>query len=282
MCARAECEMERLGMALRETLRRRAPTPAASCWRAFAFGWLFGDLGHFRAAGAADVAVPALGRAVAGAHLGILRLLRLRDMERLLPHVPGAFCRPTGQKLAPGRAAQVFAGCIMSTAFAPTTEAHGRVARGVRLRGQVHRRARCAAARCRRTPATWTRARELALAEPGGVRRWRSADRGQRSRLRGHAQALRAVAARRRRARGVRRPGEGRVASSWRTGSRFSRRASSERTVAIQDACHLLHAQRVRRAPQAAAGDSGLELREIAEREICCGSAGIYNVTHPR
>jgi glycolate oxidase iron-sulfur subunit len=25
----------------------------------------------------------------------------------------------------------------------------------------------------------------------------------------------------------------------------------------------------------------GLTVREIAEREVCCGSAGVYNVTHP-
>jgi glycolate dehydrogenase iron-sulfur subunit len=51
---------------------------------------------------------------------------------------------------------------------------------------------------------------------------------------------------------------------------------------AYHDACHLAHAQGVRSQPrQLLAGVPGLELREIADPEICCGSAGIYNVLQP-
>jgi glycolate oxidase iron-sulfur subunit len=54
-------------------------------------------------------------------------------------------------------------------------------------------------------------------------------------------------------------------------------------TVAFQDSCHLLHAQRVRDAPRAVLGAvPGLELAEPAEQELCCGSAGIYNLVQPR
>jgi glycolate oxidase iron-sulfur subunit len=53
-------------------------------------------------------------------------------------------------------------------------------------------------------------------------------------------------------------------------------------TVAYHDACHLAHAQRVRAQPrQLLRGIPGLELREIADAEICCGSAGIWNVLNP-
>ncbi len=53
-------------------------------------------------------------------------------------------------------------------------------------------------------------------------------------------------------------------------------------SVAFQDPCHLLHAQRVRSAPRAAlAAIPGLELLEPAEQELCCGSAGIYNLVQP-
>jgi glycolate oxidase iron-sulfur subunit len=52
--------------------------------------------------------------------------------------------------------------------------------------------------------------------------------------------------------------------------------------VAFQDSCHLLHAQRVRDAPRAALSSvPGLELAEPAEQELCCGSAGIYNLVQP-
>jgi glycolate oxidase iron-sulfur subunit len=52
--------------------------------------------------------------------------------------------------------------------------------------------------------------------------------------------------------------------------------------VAYHDACHLAHAQRVREQPRALLrGIPELELVEPAEWEICCGSAGIYNLTQP-
>ena len=48
-----------------------------------------------------------------------------------------------------------------------------------------------------------------------------------------------------------------------------------------QDPCHLLHAQRVKSAPRKLlAAVPGLELVELKEVEVCCGSAGIYNVAH--
>jgi len=54
--------------------------------------------------------------------------------------------------------------------------------------------------------------------------------------------------------------------------------------VAYHDACHLAHAQRVRRQPRALLrGIPGLEVLEVErEPEVCCGSAGIYNLLQPR
>lgn len=52
--------------------------------------------------------------------------------------------------------------------------------------------------------------------------------------------------------------------------------------VAYHDACHLAHGQGIRRQPRdLLRGIPGLELREIQEPEICCGSAGIYNLLEP-
>jgi glycolate oxidase iron-sulfur subunit len=52
--------------------------------------------------------------------------------------------------------------------------------------------------------------------------------------------------------------------------------------VAYHDACHLAHAQGIRAQPRALLrGIPGLQLVEPAEWEICCGSAGIYNLTQP-
>jgi glycolate oxidase iron-sulfur subunit len=55
-----------------------------------------------------------------------------------------------------------------------------------------------------------------------------------------------------------------------------------EMKVAYHDACHLAHAQAVRSQPrELLRAVPGLELVEPAEWEICCGSAGIYNVVKP-
>jgi glycolate oxidase iron-sulfur subunit len=52
--------------------------------------------------------------------------------------------------------------------------------------------------------------------------------------------------------------------------------------VAYHDACHLAHAQGVRDQPRdLLRGIPELELLEPAEWELCCGSAGIYNLTQP-
>jgi glycolate oxidase iron-sulfur subunit len=52
--------------------------------------------------------------------------------------------------------------------------------------------------------------------------------------------------------------------------------------VAYHDACHLAHAQQVRAQPRSLLrGIPELELVEPAEWELCCGSAGIYNLVQP-
>ena len=53
-------------------------------------------------------------------------------------------------------------------------------------------------------------------------------------------------------------------------------------TATYHDACHLGHAQKVREAPRRLLEQiPGLELRELAETDLCCGAAGTYNLTEP-
>ena len=52
--------------------------------------------------------------------------------------------------------------------------------------------------------------------------------------------------------------------------------------VAYQDPCHLAHGQRILQQPrQLLQAIPGLELVEMNESDWCCGSAGVYNLTHP-
>jgi glycolate oxidase iron-sulfur subunit len=53
--------------------------------------------------------------------------------------------------------------------------------------------------------------------------------------------------------------------------------------VAYHDACHLAHAQRIATAPRRLLKQiPGVELVEIPDGEMCCGSAGTYNIEQPQ
>ncbi|MBV8153510.1 MAG: 4Fe-4S dicluster domain-containing protein [Candidatus Eremiobacteraeota bacterium] len=52
--------------------------------------------------------------------------------------------------------------------------------------------------------------------------------------------------------------------------------------VTYQEPCHLVHAQRVSAAPRRLLQSiPGLRLIEMNESAVCCGSAGVYNLTQP-
>jgi len=53
-------------------------------------------------------------------------------------------------------------------------------------------------------------------------------------------------------------------------------------TVTYHDACHLAHGQKVRRQPRELLKRiPGLTLVELADSDLCCGSAGVYNLLEP-
>jgi glycolate oxidase iron-sulfur subunit len=52
--------------------------------------------------------------------------------------------------------------------------------------------------------------------------------------------------------------------------------------VAYQDACHLRHAQGIHAEPRSLLKNiPQLDIAEIGEANLCCGSAGVYNLLHP-
>ena len=52
--------------------------------------------------------------------------------------------------------------------------------------------------------------------------------------------------------------------------------------VTYQDACHLVHAQRIREQPrELLRAQEGLELVETTGADVCCGAAGIYSLVQP-
>ncbi|MDJ0592094.1 MAG: heterodisulfide reductase-related iron-sulfur binding cluster [Pleurocapsa sp. MO_226.B13] len=57
---------------------------------------------------------------------------------------------------------------------------------------------------------------------------------------------------------------------------------SEDLTIVYQDACHLLHGQKISLQPrQLLRKIPGVKLREPVDASLCCGSAGIYNMLQP-
>ena len=60
------------------------------------------------------------------------------------------------------------------------------------------------------------------------------------------------------------------------------RTSNSELRVTYHDACHLAHAQRITKAPrELVKAVAGKNFIELPEGDVCCGSAGTYNLTEP-
>ena len=68
---------------------------------------------------------------------------------------------------------------------------------------------------------------------------------------------------------------------TWLDSSRLALSGSGAK-VTYHDACHLAHAQGITAEPrELVKAKSGGELVELAESDLCCGSAGSYNLTEP-
>ncbi len=64
----------------------------------------------------------------------------------------------------------------------------------------------------------------------------------------------------------------------------LSTHAGIRNSITYHEPCHLANVQGVRRQPRALLArlrDKGLDVRELNDPTRCCGSAGIYNLTHP-
>ncbi len=271
-------EMERMGIAFRDTIAAKPKTQPLPMQ--LAFGWLFGDLAHFRLLARSIWLYQQTGVQWLARTFGVLRLLRLRDLERMLPRVPVRFVEPRGQTVGQGPVAKVFAGCIMSTGFADTTRSTTHLIATFGATAELTAGQVCCGA-LQAHSGDVERARQLARQN---VTAFGDGDAPVIVNAAGCGAMLKHY--------GHLLPDDARAA-------RFAARVKDvteflaarepqrparpvQRTVAIQDPCHLLHAQRISEPPRRLLrAIPGLDVREIAERDICCGSAGIYNVTHP-
>lgn len=212
----------------------------------------------------------------------------LRDAARLAPRISGRFFTPRGQRIqAPNAQGVAFlhAGCVMQVAFPHVHEATVRMLLRARLSVVVPRDQGCCGALAvhagDRDFGRTLAKRNIAAFERSGADVCVSNAAGCGSALKEYAEYF---------------AGD----PDWSARARaFSARVrdvtevldavaldphigSVDATVTYQDACHLAHAQRVSGAPRRLlAKIPGLQIVEMRESAVCCGGAGIYNLTQP-
>jgi len=263
--------------------------PASRFGRAFLVGTLFSQLWVMRVVATLLRFYQRSGLQHIARSSGLLRALRLADLESLAPAMSERFFVAAGQRFATAgtRKATAFlhAGCVMHVAFADWNEATVRVLQRAGVEVIVPADQGCCGAITIHA-GELDRGRELAKRNIAAFER-SGADvyvinaAGCGSALKEYGQLFHddpawaeRAAAFSARVRDVTEyldaiglgPGLGPLSA----------------VVTYQDPCHLAHAQRITAPPRRLLAQiPGLEVREMAESSLCCGSAGIYNVTQP-
>jgi glycolate oxidase iron-sulfur subunit len=256
--------------------------------RRVVFGWLFTDMRHFRLLARALWLYQRLGLRWLARHLSLLRLFGLDAAERLLPDLPSSFATPRDETYAAEGAsnapAAFFAGCVMSTALAEVDRATIRVLQRAGFGVLDPSRQGCCGA-LHAHGGDLPRALELARANIAAFEGTEGPivvnSAGCGAMLKDYAHHLRHDPRWADRARAF--SERVRDLSEVIAPGALPLRRGLHQKVVYQDACHLLHAQRISRQPRDLLRQvDGLALVEIAEAGLCCGSAGVYNVTNPR
>jgi glycolate oxidase iron-sulfur subunit len=278
----------------------RAQSPSRSWWarlgRAVLIGKLFGSMRLMRAAARGLKLYQRSGLRELLRRIGILRVLGLAEMDALAPRISDRFFIPRGQRFAAGtvptarggKGATAFlhAGCIMHVAFAAWNEATVRVLNAAGVDVVVPRDQGCCGAITihagEMAHGRELAKRNIAAFERSGADVYVVNAAGCGSALKEYGHLFHEDPTWENRA----------IAFSARVRDVLEyldeigipdRAFGPLPSVATyQDACHLAHAQRITAAPRRLlAKIPGLELREMDESSLCCGSAGIYNVQQP-
>jgi glycolate oxidase iron-sulfur subunit len=222
---------------------------------------------------------------------GLLRLLpkRLLQMESLLPRVPAGFTHGLPAKVspvaAPRRRVGMLSGCVQQVFFQHVNQATARVLGAEGCEVIIPQAQECcgalmlhsgldeqAAALARRMIATFEKARVDTIVINAA---------GCGSTMKEYGHLLRDDPAWAARAAEFSAKCKDVSEILCELPARSPRHALPMR-VAYHDACHLRHAQAIHAEPRRLlATIPGLEVAEIEEASLCCGSAGVYNLLHP-
>ncbi|HEY7850374.1 MAG TPA: (Fe-S)-binding protein, partial [Ktedonobacterales bacterium] len=281
----------------RTQIERARPRPIGQrALRSVVFRGLFADQRRFRMAGRALRWYQRSGAQRLARASGALDTLGLRATETLAPKLPDQFYAPSGEVYAaPADAPQrgrvaFFAGCVMGAVFAGTDRATIRTlnANGFTVIAPAGQEC-CGALTIHAGELDHARAlaaRNIAAFEASGAGYIVSNAAGCGSALKEYGELFAEFPAWRGRASAfaarVRDITEllGEALARGELNTRFERLPL---TVTYQEPCHLAHAQRISLQPRALlAAIPGLNLVEMEEASLCCGSAGVYNITHPQ
>lgn len=282
---------ELLEPARTQIVRATAPTrsPSAAFGRSVLIGALFSQLWFMRLVASFVRSYQRSGLQALARSSGILRALQLEELEALAPRMSSPFFVAAGQRFpAQGaRKATAFlhAGCIMHVAFADWNEASVRVLNRAGIDVVVPADQGCCGAITIHA-GEMDRGRELAKRnivsfERSGADVYVINAAGCGSALKEYGQLFHADPAWHERALAF--------SSKVRDITEYLDEIGIgpglgpvNAVVTYQDPCHLAHAQRITAAPRRLLAQiPGLEIREMEESSLCCGSAGIYNVTQP-
>ena len=256
--------------------------PVARYRRALLLRWLFAKPARLR------LAASLLRFAQRTGLTALAGLVGLRDAARLAPQIPDRYFIASDQSFTVSHAAgtaMLHAGCVMHVAFARVHEATIRMLNRARLNVIVPSAQGCCGAIAVHAGED-TFARDLARVnieafERSGADVYVVNAAGCGSALKEYATLLADDAAWRDRAAAF----SARVRDVTEVLDAMELQPARGRLsarVTYQEPCHLVHAQRVSAAPRRLlAKIPGLELVEMEESSVCCGSAGIYNITEP-
>ena len=260
--------------------------------RSFLLDRVFGNMGLLRIRSPrfdAALAAPRIGRAFARSDRASCARSGLDDAERLAPRMSDRFFTPADQRWpAEGKrkaTAFIHAGCVMHVAFAHVDEATVRVLQKAGCDVVAPRGQGCCGA-LNVHAGEMDRGRELAKRniasfEKSGADVYVVNAAGCGSALKEYGHLFNDDPEWEDRATAF--SSRVRDITEWLDEVGISPELGPvERTVTYQEPCHLVHAQRISAAPRRLlARIPGLVLREMPESSICCGSAGIYNLTQP-
>lgn len=210
----------------------------------------------------------------------LLRLLRLEDTERLLPEVSAPFAPPRRQPDGLTRSVALLTGCVMPHMYPRTHDATVRVLNRLGYRVVFPNAQTCCGALSAhagdRGFARQLARRNIDAFLGAGVEAVIVDAAGCGASMKEYGELLAADAAYAGRAR--------QLAAMTRDVLEFvdsldvGRLGELRATVTYQDSCHLAHAQRVTAAPRRLlCAIPGIEFREMAAADRCCGSAGLYS-----